>query len=86
MAIPDYLLVYGKFWKELLIKNGFWEEMQVISVGSSRMDRYRNRIYKQKTRKESTEILFTSQWTTRENAIKFWNRFLTLLKKNIIHF
>ena len=80
MVIPDYLLVYGKFWQDILVKNGFWLEGQVLSVGSSRMDRYRDKIQTRNTATKRIEILFTSQWTTREYALRFWNRFLNAIR------
>ena len=76
MAIPDYLLSYGKFWKDLLVNNNFWLEDEVISTGSSKMDRFRKKIEKHRNQAEQIQILFTSQWTTRDSSIKFWNRFL----------
>jgi hypothetical protein len=40
MPIPDKIFVYGDYWKNQLLSEGFWGE-EVRSIGSLRIDKYR---------------------------------------------
>jgi hypothetical protein len=41
IAYPDYIAVFGDYFKDLMLKEGFWSESEVLSVGSYLVDRAR---------------------------------------------
>jgi hypothetical protein len=82
IPLPDTILVYGKLWKEALLHEGFWGERDIVPAGSARMDRFRKKrdeidgcVHAKKV-----SLLFTTQWTTRADAISFWRAFLERAK------
>ena len=75
---PDKLLVWGQLWKKMLLDGGFWKSEEISIVGSADMDKFRpKRSHATKNTVNKLSLLFTSQWTYREEAIYFWKQFLT---------
>lgn len=75
MPIPDYLFLYGEYWKKELEINGFWQE-ELRAVGSPRMDQYRRQAVTQKG--QICTLVLTTQGLDTERLITFLKDFLEL--------
>lgn len=78
MPIPDRIFLYGKFWQQELLPNGFWAETQLCPVGSLRLDRYRKEVGT--TSGESCHLVVTTQGIDTERLIEFLTEFLALVQ------
>jgi hypothetical protein len=72
MPIPDRLFLYGEYWKQELMVNGFWDK-ELRVVGSPRIDQYRQSRSKQK---DHCLIVFTTQNLDTHRLIAFVSQFL----------
>jgi len=78
MPIPDQIFLYGDYWKQELMVNGFWQEEDLQSVGSLRVDQFRQkRINKNDA---SYTIVLTTQHLDTKRLIAFMADFLRLAK------
>jgi hypothetical protein len=80
MPIPDFIYVYGDYWREELSVNGFWKE-ELRVVGSLRLDQYRTHdangiINANKTTFTSIKIVVTTQSVDIDLLISFLVEFL----------
>jgi hypothetical protein len=77
MSLPDQFWVYGSYWQNVLTADGFWDK-ELRSVGSLRMDRYREEYIHQPH--EACIFVVTTQ-TARidEEIIPFLRAFLETL-------
>jgi hypothetical protein len=80
MLIPDRIFVYGDYWQKELSGNGFWEN-ELRSVGSLRIDQYRNQPVssidgKILLHKKVIKIIVTTQALDVERLISFLLEFL----------
>jgi hypothetical protein len=64
-TLPDYLITYGNYEKELLIKHSIWDEKQVIPLGCPRYDFLANYKIDKDKLKEKLGI-------PKDNKILFW--------------
>jgi len=80
MPLPDQIFVYGDYWRDELVANGFWDE-EIRSVGSLRIDQYRQ----QPRRQESTPftILITTQNEDTTKLVRFLDEFLDIAKERL---
>jgi hypothetical protein len=77
MPLPDYLLLYGEFWKEALEKNGFWsDELRV--VGSPRLDRFRTSSGKQSSKVQM--VVSTQPLVSPAIYCDYFQKFMQLAK------
>ena len=76
MPVADYLLVFGKIWKDLLNKKNFWSEKEIIIFNyPALIHSYNNpRVFK----KKNFNILFPTQYYISGKSYKFWVEFLKL--------
>jgi hypothetical protein len=82
MPFPDKLLVFGDFWRDIALEQGFWNEADVICVGSPSMDVYREH------RKPASgytphapfEILFVSGDIRPNSVAHFLDTFMALVR------
>ena len=66
---PDFIAVFGNFFREAMMRFSIWKEEQVVPVGNVRIDRYR----KQKenvSASEELKILIPTQWPLFEDTKK----------------
>ncbi|GEM_PF-3122689 len=77
MPIPDFFFLYGRFWKEALEENGFWDsELQVM--GSPRLDRFRS-FTPQKS--SAIHLAVTTQWLVSPSVYgEYFQKLLQLAK------
>jgi hypothetical protein len=78
MALADNIFVFGQLWQEMLVKNGFWNKEEILSVGSALIDRYRYKHEIKKSDPYRLNILFTTDWTLQDKAILFWKKFMDI--------
>jgi hypothetical protein len=81
MPIPDKIFLYGEYWKEEIISNGFWEDA-LVSTGSLRMDRYRN-LSVQNIGSQICNLLVTTQGLDVKNVSQFLADFIGSAKNKI---
>jgi hypothetical protein len=79
MPIPDRLFLYGEYWKQELMANGFWDK-ELRVVGSSRIDQYRQSKAKQS---EHCLIVFTAQNVDTQRLIAFLSHFLEVSRNQL---
>ena len=65
IPIPDSLLLYGEFYKEILLKGGFWRSKEISSIGNYRLSILRTFNI---PISQSCNLLFPTQWTTFERS------------------
>lgn len=66
---PDFIAVFGNFFKEAMLRFSIWKDEQVVPVGNVRIDRYR----KQKENTSASaelRILIPTQWPLFEDSKK----------------
>ncbi len=83
--IPDYILTYGKYWNEVLLKNSFRNKNELISVGGCRIDFWK-KLAKEMHKEDGVfeNIFITSVGGNPKSLIKFVKEVLLILKqKNI---
>jgi hypothetical protein len=83
MIIPDRIFVYGDYWQKELSDNGFWDN-ELRSVGSLRIDQYRNRSIiidheKILAHNKAKKIIVTTQALDVERLISFIVEFLKII-------
>ena len=87
MPIPDRIFVYGEYWREELVVNGFWNnELRV--VGSLHMDQFRSLKSRDQPSKSSLvttskKIVVTTQALDVEHLISFILDFLKVASEPI---
>ena len=68
MVVPDFILVFGQYFKDLLLKSGFWTEKEVKVIGSYPLDKARKMVAFQMPEKEVIHVLWATQPTTFADA------------------
>ncbi len=62
-AIPSKMLLWGKLWKEILIKNGNYPETSLIVIGNWRLNLQEKNVFKKKSINHKKKIIiFSSVW------------------------
>jgi|OM-RGC.v1.001936241 hypothetical protein len=74
MPIPDKIFLYGEYWRQFLITDGFWDESELIVVGSLRMDYHRQTNLSRP--KGTVRLLWTTQPIAVDKSIDFMVKFL----------
>jgi len=74
MPIPDKIFLYGEYWRQNLLINGFWKVEELPVVGSLRMDYHRHRNVSKP--QNVIRLLLTSQNLDVENVLSFMVHFL----------
>jgi len=75
MPLPDRFFLYGEYWKQELIANGFWGE-ELRPVGSLRMDQYRK--ISATSSGGKCIIVLTTQYTDTAKLVAFMSDFLKM--------
>lgn len=73
MAVPDRLLLFGDYWQQELVANGFWNETIGV-VGSMKLDRYYN--IPSARSKGSLKLVLTTQGIDQQHLITFMLEFI----------
>ena len=79
MPIPDYLFLYGEYWKKELSTSSFWGDSLRV-VGNPRFDQYKREAIERS--RDCITILVTAQKRHTEPLIDFLIRFLGEMEKN----
>ena len=82
MIIPDRIFIYGDYWRNELLENGFWDD-ELRSVGSLRIDQYRNQVENEVGKKYQInnrikKIVVTTQSIAIESLISFLSEFIRI--------
>jgi hypothetical protein len=80
-AFRDRIFLFGKFWKDELQKNGFYNE-ELVVVGSPRIDSYRRKKEDRATKRDlkSCNIVLTMQNMDTLRVLKFIQEFMNIAK------
>lgn len=86
MVVPEKIMVFGKLWKTMLIKNKFWKEADVTIVDYPILSHYRKMKKYAATTKNKKEdgklnILFPSQYYIQTEASCFFADFFEMQKQ-----
>lgn len=81
MPIPDKLFLYGDYWKDELSMRGFWDS-EVITVGSLRMDSFRQNARLREIT-DRTTLIVTTQNIDIQPLIDFFCRFFELARDRL---
>lgn len=77
MPVADTLLVFGNLFREGALKNGFWPAARVKVTGSVSLERHRAAAAAPPAHgARRPRLLFFTQVTSREDALRFWGDFL----------
>lgn len=82
IVVPDYLLVFGDFFKDIVLKSGFWNKDSIIPVGNYRVAEIRKNFVKQEKVNDpstQTKVLLATQVTT----FNYTKPFLLEVVKNL---
>jgi len=82
MPVADQLFLYGNYWADELRASGFWDE-ELRSVGSLRLDAYRNLGRENRNREDAHNLLLTMQGSNIEKVLTFISEFTALAKGKI---
>jgi len=66
MILPNWVGVFGEFHKKILTANGFWNDNEIVVIGSKRVDLNRSRYKNVDTPDISMTLLLPTQWTVFE--------------------
>jgi hypothetical protein len=72
MPLPDYLFLYGDYWRDQLQTTQFWDR-ECIVTGSLRMDTYRQI---PRTLNQTPTLILTTQYMATEAIIQYLTEFL----------
>ena|GEM_PF-3657896 len=86
LPLPTRIATYGDYWSELLTTGGFWKADEIVSVGSVRMDWLRWRAAPRRGEAGAPRIIFTTQYATRDSAIRLLAEFLDLANAASLRF
>jgi hypothetical protein len=75
MPVADRLFVFGDLFRAAALQNGFWRADDVRAVGSAAIERLRRPVTVAKPPGDP-RLVFLTQPTTRDEAVKFWRQFL----------
>jgi hypothetical protein len=62
MVLPDFIGVFGQLHKNIVCGNGFWDDQEIVVLGSSRVDMNREK-YAASHGAVSVSVLVPTQWT-----------------------
>ena len=63
MILPEKIGVFGQIHKEWLLQKGFWDELEIVVLGSSRMEGRREAENFRQKIDETNFVLLPTQWT-----------------------
>jgi hypothetical protein len=88
MVVPNFILVFGQYFKDLLLKPGFWTENEVKVIGSYPLDKARTSCtFQMPEQGEKTYVLWATQPTTFADARKVLEGLLLQkIQDTIFHF
>ncbi len=72
MVLPSQIGVFGQFAKNLFLQTGFWDENEIQTIGTYRVDKYRT-VKFEGTKPGKFSILFPTQWTAFEESKSLLN-------------
>jgi len=84
LPIPDKIITFGKYWGDKLVEGGFWTPDEVAPLGKARLDEFRRKNHgnnsnaRKRNKSDSIKLLFTTQDTTREKTIPFFEKVLQI--------
>lgn len=82
LLTPDFIFLYGNYWKEILLQSGYWGSDQLLSVGSFKFSlKTKNIIYPEKH--NYITILYSANPRLEVFEINFFNDLLRLLTKEV---
>jgi hypothetical protein len=84
LPIPDWIFLYGEYFRQELKKCGFWD-VELSPVGSIRMEQYRKVKAKSKfaTGLKRCNILVTTQGVDTQRLVRFMCEFLKIAKNHL---
>ncbi len=84
MVLPDYIFVFGEFFRENLLESGFWNHNQIRSLGNFRVDKLRKSFSRKTEPNDTLKILFATQPSTFEHTKKFLLALKDILPSSIV--
>ena len=74
MIIPDRICVFGNYFKDLLLYNGFWNQSEIISLGSYAIEKARESLhYESPLEKQNLCVIWTTQPSVFDLTQQFFN-------------
>lgn len=80
-TIPDQLLVWGEYWQELMLRNGYWTKERLPIAGNPKFDLVAKG-FVHNPRQEGTVLLFSSNAFVAKEGAAFILKTLELLGPN----
>lgn len=88
MVLPNYILVFGKFFKDIILKNNSWPADSIRVLGNQRVDKLRSKpgltIRVNFGAEEKARLLFATQPSTYKHCKKFLEQLVPLLPAGVI--
>lgn len=87
LLVPDEILMWGEYWKENLLKQGFWKDDELFAYGHSRISDFKSsnsvRLIESSENKIAT-ILYTSTLPLLNESISFLEKTIeTAISRNL---
>lgn len=76
LPLADRIGVYGSFFGDFIKTSGYWRDDQIAVVGCGPIDRFRHR--QRASANRSPRLLFMTQITSRNTALRFLQEFIAL--------
>ena len=72
IPLPDRIAVFGRVFRDLILRSGFWREAEILPVGAAAMESFRRSSHEARRSPGTLRLVFMTQATSREAAIPFW--------------
>ncbi|MBX9845842.1 MAG: hypothetical protein K2Z80_28970 [Xanthobacteraceae bacterium] len=72
MPVPDRIAVFGRVFRDLILRSGFWRESEISSIGSAAMEAFRHGVPPRRRDARPLRLVFMTQATSRPAAVAFW--------------
>jgi len=79
ILVPNYLFLFGEYWRKILIKNNFWNDEQLHEVGYLQASYIEKKKFAPENKKNEFNVLFTAQDVFHDEAFNYLKDFLSYI-------
>ncbi len=79
ILVPNYLFLFGEYWKKILLKNNFWNNEQLHVVGYLQASNIEKKRFVPENIKNEFSVLYTAQDAFHDEAFNYLRDFLSYI-------
>lgn len=84
MPLPTKIILFGKYFRNLILESGFWEPSEILAIGNSSIERARKQFSEIQKKEKSINILLATQPSVFNESLDIIKSIKDNLKSNVL--